>query len=157
MKLRRVADTITVVVGVVLVSVLMVRYVLPVRHPSRDIRIDETVGIDFGAAPRTLVLVLQEGCPACTSSMPFYRLVAERAPGDVQIVVTAPEDNAGIDVYLSSHDVVPDAVVLFGSGELPVSSTPTVLLADSGGLVTHAWVGVLSAAFQDDLLAVLSG
>ena len=156
-RLRLAADAITVVVGVVLVGVLVVPHVLPERHANREPRIDATIGIDFGAAPRTLILVLQEGCPACAISMPFYRSVVERAPADVQIVVAAPEDNVGIDAYLTRHGVMPDAVVLVGRDGVPASSTPTLLLANSSGLVTHAWVGVLSPAFEEDVLAALFG
>ena len=43
-------------------------------------RLDATaIGVDFRAARRTLILAIQEDCPACAASMPFYRQLTERA------------------------------------------------------------------------------
>ena len=87
--------------------------------------------------------------------MPFYRLIAARATADVQVVVAAPVRDAAIDQCLLEHGVEPDVIACRSDDVLPVSGTPTLLLADSAGLVKHAWVSVLSPVAEEDLLAGL--
>ena len=126
-----------------------------------EFRLDPTTtGIEFAAASHTLVLVVQQECPACAASMPFYRRITDRVDGDVQVVVAAPARNVGIRDYLGAHGVEPDSIVLLGpegNGALPVSMTPTLLLTDSSGRVLHAWVGKLSGETEEDLLVGLFG
>ena len=115
-------------------------------------------GIEFAAASYTLILVVQQECPTCAASMPFYRRITDRANGDVQVVVAAPARNVGIRRYLGAHGVEPDSIVLLGpegNEALPVSMTPTLLLTDSSGRVLHAWVGKLSREAEEDLLVGL--
>ncbi len=62
--------------------------------PFKDVRIDESVGIDFSAYPRTLMMVLHSECGYCHESVPFYRRVITRAV-DLQVVVVASSDDVG--------------------------------------------------------------
>lgn len=116
-----------------------------------------SIGIEFGAARRTLILAIQQDCPACTASMAFYRQLTDRATSDVRVVVAAPRENVQINEYLSTHGVEPDVVVHQASDTLPVSVTPTLLLVDAAGFVEHFWVGVLSSDAEEDLLTGLFG
>ena len=128
-------------------------------RPAEDgFRLDAAVtGIDFGAAPRTLILAIQQDCPACAASMPFYRRLTDRVTTDVQVVVAAGLGDVEIERYLSAYGIEPDAVVRRSSDTLPVSVTPTLLLVDATGLVEHFWVGLLSAPAEQDLLTGLFG
>ena len=157
MRLRRAVDAVTVAVGRVALALLILAW-LPQRTPQAP-RIDGTaVGIDFAAAPLTLILVLQESCPACAMSLPFYRRVVNHSVArEVQIVVAAPESDPPIDPYLSAHAVTPDSIVSVARDELPVLFTPTLLLVDAAGLVLHGWLGVLSPRLEDEVLAVIGG
>lgn len=122
------------------------------------IRLDaERLGIDFDAAPHTLILVLQEGCPGCAVSMPFYRRILDRSVSEMLVVVAAPKRDPPIRPYLASQEVVPDAVIGASRDDLPVPMTPSVVLVDSSGLVLHVWVGVLSSALEEEVLAVARG
>lgn len=149
-------------VGVVLAAGL----IIGIRHgDSRSVgnarngfRLDSAaIGVDFGAARRTLILAIQQDCPACAASMPFYRRLTGRATSDVRVVVAAPPGDVQIEQYLSAHGVEPDAVVHQGSDTLPVSVTPTLLLVDAAGFVEHFWIGVLSSAAREDLLKGVFG
>ena len=82
-------------------------------------------------------MAIQEGCPACEESLPFYRRVTvqDTKEDDVQIVVAVPDHNTGIAVYLESHQIEPDAVVfLTGPHQLPTSAAPNHL----GGIASRS-------------------
>ena len=101
--------------------------------------------------------MLQSECGYCQQSIPFYRRLLEHDTADVQIVVAAPPHDTGIEDYLASEWVNPDAVVFVEGGVLPVSGTPTLLLVDSEGLVTHAWIGLLDAGREAEVIDALFG
>ena len=154
-----------ILVGLVLTGVLFVRqgpsFFRDWQHPDwfmRDIVMEESrTGIDFSVAPRTLVMALQTDCQFCQESMPFYRRLLERDTSDVQIVVAAPSTDRGIGDYLASENVVPDSIVFVGPTSLPVSGTPTLLLADSEGLVTHLWFGQVAVESEAEVFDAVFG
>lgn len=145
----------------VVIAAVLLWTACPPRAAPREYRLDASItGIQFEAAGHTLILVVQQECPACGLSMPFYQRLTEQSTPDVQVVVAAPERNVDIEGYLRRHGVNPDAIVLLGpegAEALPVSVTPTLLLADSRGVVQHAWVGMMSRDAQEDLVNVLFG
>lgn len=102
-------------------------------------------------------MVIQSSCGYCQESAPFYRRIIERDAADVQVVVAAPSNDAGIDSYITETGLDPDSVVLVDRWRLPVPSTPTLLLVADDGLVTHAWVGMLDAEREAAVLDVLFG
>ena len=123
-----------------------------------DIVIEESLtGIDFSVAPRTLIIALQTDCQFCQESMPFYRRLLERDTSDVQMVVAAPSTDRGIGDYLASENIVPDSIVFVGPTSLPVSGTPTLLLADPEGVVTHLWLGQMAVESEAEIFEVLFG
>ena len=157
---RLLPDVLTVTVGVALIAILAQRYLVPIPHEARplpEVRISATLGIDFDASAQTLIVAVQEDCPACAESMPFYRRVIDSVTDDVQIAFAALGRSSTINEYLASHDVEPDVLVRPEWSELPVAGTPTLLVVDDGGLVTHAWIGVLDVEAEADVLRVLLG
>lgn len=116
----------------------------------------DTVNIDWSAADRTLVLSLHSECRFCTASLPFYRRLLD-ARGDVplQVVVTAPAEDAAIYTYLDDGGVRPDRVVTVEPGTLPIAGTPTLFLVDGSGVVTHVWPGQLGDEQETAVLDVL--
>lgn len=156
-KLQAAADAATVVLAVAAIVALAVVYwpESPTEPERFDVWIDESIGIDLANAPRTLIMVLDSGCRFCQESMPLYRRLLERDMSDVQIVVAAPLYDTGIEDYLASESVSPDSVVFVESGSLPVSSTPALLLVDGEGLVTHAWIGLLSTDREQEVFDAL--
>lgn len=159
MILGKLADAITVVVGVTLLVALGARYLSsgPVT-PGVGGHLDPAVGIDVAAGSQALVLALQSDCSFCQESMPFYRrLLVERNSGDLQIVVAAPSHDVGIGEYLAQEEFHPDDVVFVERGQLPVAGTPTLLVVDASGTVTHAWIGRLDAEQEAEVMSVLFG
>lgn len=120
-------------------------------------QLDASVGIDFGASSRTLVLFLRSDCVFCRASMSFYRQLASTNASGVRIVVAASAADAGIRRYLVSENLEPDMVVFAEEGELPVFGTPTLLVVDGKGVVMRSWVGWLDADGEAEVLRVLSG
>ncbi len=101
-----------------------------------------SLDIDFEQAPHTLVLFLQQGCPFCQDSLPFYRSLIDargRSGVPIQIAVAAPRRDIGIVDYLAELEFVPDLVAFTDAEDLPIRITPTLLLADSEGAVTRMW------------------
>lgn len=161
------ADALIVVVAVVVLGVIGIRYTsflgtpTDFRTPGAQAvgeRLDSvTVGIDFGAGAKTLVMALDSDCVFCQQSMPFYRRLLEADRADTQIVVaTSPDDRAIID-YLATERVNPDTVVFVEPGTLPVPGTPTLLLVDDQGLITHAWVGLLDDYREAEVISSIFG
>ena len=156
MNLSRLADGFTIVVAVVILGVIGARFIPNERAPVSiaDATIDgQAVGIDFAAAERTLVMVLQSDCPFCERSVPFY----ERLPrgGAAQIVIAAPLGDTDIESYRKL--IEPDELVFVEPGTLPVSGTPTLLLVDGEGRVDAAWIGVLDSEREAEVLDALGG
>ena len=52
---------------------------------------------------------------------------------------------------------VPDSIVFVGPTSLPVSGTPTLLLVDSEGVVTHLWLGQMAVESEAEIFEVLFG
>ncbi len=157
--LQAAADAATVLLAMAALVVLAVAYwpELPTEPESFDVRIDESTGIDPANASKTLIMALDSGCEFCQESMPFYRRLLEHDTLDVQIVVAALPYDTGIRDYLASESVSPDSVVFVESGLLPVSSTPALLLVDTEGLVTGAWIGLLNADREREVFDALFG
>ena len=102
-----------------------------------------------------LILALRSDCPFCQQSMPFCRRLLARDRAGARIVVAAPPRDTGIGDYLAAESVAPDSVVFPAPGALPVPGTPTLLLVDSSGLVTHAWIGLLNADREREVFDAL--
>ena len=73
------ADVATIVVGVVVIGIVGTRYLSPRTEPPNldtyvGIHVD-ALGIDLKQTAKTLVVAVQQGCPACEISMPFYQRI----------------------------------------------------------------------------------
>ena len=91
-------------------------------------------------------------------SLAFYRKLTGLQAAGVQIVFAAPEHNTNIEAYLESRDVHPDAVVFTSAGNTaPFFATPTLVIADQGGVISHAWVGSLAPDAEAEVLHELFG
>lgn len=167
-KLRLAADAATVAIAAVVIAVAADRYfgqrplttdqlaANPLATALLNAEIDPmSVGVDFRVAKRTAIVFVQQECPACIESLPFYRRLTNRDTDSVQIVFAAPRHNTDIESYLSSNNIIPDRVILVGPGQLPATATPTVMLVDEIGSVTHSWVGWLSDEAEREVLDAL--
>lgn len=167
-RLRIAVDLATGIAAIAIVAMAGRAFLLPLMvdapgsiiedHLSTGLQLEgAALGVDF-TDRTTLIMALQSDCGYCRESMPFYRrLLTQDRAGGVQVVVAAPARDTGISDYLASEGVTPDAVVLDRAGELPVSGTPTLLVVDSDGVVTHSWIGLLDAERESEVLGVLFG
>jgi hypothetical protein len=107
-------------------------------------------GVDYSRGP-TLLLVLSSTCRYCHESLPFYRqLVAERE--GFQVIAGSAESPETFSSYLRAANLSVDkAVKMEKSAWQGVSATPTLLVIDSNGRVSAAWVGLLSDEQQAEV------
>ena len=161
------ADVVLIAVGLIVAGTLLSRPSTPAGAIPTELLSEEDsfVGqpyafdqVDWTAAERTLVLSLDSECVFCTESIPFYRRVQAYDDADVQIVVVAPFYDQEMKDYLAAQDLQPDQVVIVNElNALPDSGTPTLLLVDRNGFVTHAWIGLLSSDREKEVLAAVFG
>ena len=158
--MRTAADAVTIVVGLAVLVALSVHYLTPrpdMPMPGVGVQLDgSSVGVDFTVGAPTLIMALSEDCIFCQESMPFYRRLTALDTARVQIVVAAPPHESGMAAYLASEGVTLDALIV-NTGALPVRGTPALLVVDTEGLVTHAWMGMLDSDREAEVLRVLFG
>lgn len=118
-------------------------------------RLNPSVGIDFSASPQTLIMVLSQDCQFCVESMPFYERLTNQDRTGTQMIVAALPTEPSLGQYLASRGVIPDAVVFVEPGQLPVLGTPTLLVADQSGVVTHSWIGMRRTGVEERVLQVV--
>ena len=149
------ADVATILLLVVAVAVLGARYFESSGEVEPGGYLGDSAGIDWSESDRTLVMALESTCPFCQRSVPFYRRLIAEAGNDVRIVAVAPPEDVGFKDFLTSGGLVPHVIAFVPRGVLPVSGTPTLLLVDDGGQVTHTWIGMLDATREDEVVAEL--
>lgn len=110
-------------------------------------------------AERHVVLVLSTTCPACQTSVPFYRRLAAAAAStsDGRFLVMSAQPEAEVEAWLETNGIHADEIVRernllqFGLG-----MTPSLLLVDRAGTVSGAMVGVLSAPEELQVMGYLT-
>lgn len=135
-------------------------------------RLPEIEGLDFRKAQQTLLLVVASNCRFCVESMPFYRKLitavtarhrmhsnADASTGlrDAQIVGLSTDESEVLRSYFDRHDVDPETLVSMPRGLLKLEGTPTLILADSSGVIKDVWLGRLDARGEADVSAKLLG
>lgn len=113
-------------------------------------------GVDWSINGRTLVLALKSGCRFCTESAPFYKeLLKKQAKSPVHLVAVFPENDPAAQSYLDTLGISINIVRQVPLDELFISGTPTILLVDSNGQVTDAWIGRLDPRREQEVLSEL--
>jgi len=114
-------------------------------------------GVDWGAAPVTVLLHISSTCHFCNESMPFYqRLAAVRhQPGSRMALVVSSQDPVSVmENHLVEENVAVDKVLHARLDSVGVRGTPTALILDSQGIVRRAFRGKLDASREKELLAI---
>lgn len=108
---------------------------------------------------QTLLLVLRNGCHFCSDSAAFYqRLAAERGiKTHAKLVAVLPGTGNDSRKYLDHLGVPIEEVRQAGLGALGVAGTPTLLLVNDKGVVTHSWRGQLPPQQEEEVINVLRG
>lgn len=130
------------------------------NQPAGEVWNVSNLPVDFAKARRTLVIGIRQGCPFCARSMPFYRelfrtrgLSAEK----IQIVVAVPERDEGIERYLASEGIQPDAILRLARSHLSIRVVPTLAVAGSDGVTISTFTGELAPAEENAVKSRLFG
>ena len=153
------ANVAIIAVALLLVVVVVKRFVLTPNHPApvEPIAAGTKIAlpdVEWAKSRQTLLVVLAQGCRFCSESVPFYQRLAKEAldHGDVQLVAVLPQTAAEGRKYLDDLNVPIKEVKQAELSSIHVTGTPTLILVDSQGVVTHAWVGKLPAEEEADVL-----
>jgi len=112
-------------------------------------------GVDWSRNGQTLVLAISTHCHFCTESTPFFRQIAKEKRKDIKLLAVLPESVAEGEQYLSREGVHVDRVSQLSLASAGIPGTPTMLLVDSGGVVTHFWAGKLDPPVQEQVMSLL--
>jgi hypothetical protein len=164
-KIELTANILIIVVAVLLIGVIAQRYLFaPSADPNRPTRVQPTVGTkinlpatDWSGQSKTLIIALQKGCRFCSESAPFYKRLQESVRDkNVKLVAVLPgtqEESAG---YLNQLGLTNLEVKQSPLNALQTSGTPTLILVNDKGEVTHFWVGKLPADKEDEVINQLN-
>jgi len=160
-KLDVLANVATVVACCIVSYVLLTRSAAPPMS-SADYKageqMDKLRDVDYSQAAQTLVMFVRSSCHFCTESMPFYERVAishAHTSGHLHIVALTGEPVETTAKYLADHSVAIDQVVPIDSNGSRFTGTPTLVLVDRNGTVTHAWRGKLNEERERELFQLL--
>jgi hypothetical protein len=104
-----------------------------------------------------VLLALSTSCRYCRESASFYRALAQSVDGAEDLVAVFPQGQAEVDDYLRDASVYIHVVPNLALVSLGVSSTPTLMLLSSTGVVQDVWMGRLNGRGQQEVLAKLRG
>lgn len=117
-------------------------------------------GIDYGVAPRTLVLLLSTKCHYCQESLPFYKRVIEeqrRNAQNVSLFAVFSNGEADVKEYKDRNQLDLKSVANVNASSISISGTPTLILVDAEGKVSDLWVGKLSPLDEDEVMRIFHG
>lgn len=105
----------------------------------------------------TVLVIVSSKCRYCIESLPLYRRLAEdSARNPFRLVFAGAEPLDTITGFLVANGH-PKPTILSLPPEIPVSVTPTLVLINSSGEITSAWLGRLTPKQEGSLFGVISG
>jgi hypothetical protein len=114
----------------------------------------------LGDAQLTALVVLSNTCIYCIESAGFYRRLAEletRAGGRFQTLFLGVGGASDAEQFASTHHLErAKARATPPDLQARVPGTPTLILIDARGRVTHSWVGKLSKPQEEEVVASVS-
>ncbi|HZQ17183.1 MAG TPA: hypothetical protein VFA90_00565 [Terriglobales bacterium] len=119
----------------------------------------ELRGVKWDIADKTLVMALSTACHFCEASTPFYRQLTRSKVVQAKrlaVIAVFPQEQKEAETYMKANEILATTVLSTPLQDLGASATPTLFLVDRTGKVEKMWVGVLSPAQQNDLLAALA-
>lgn len=112
--------------------------------------------VDWNANQKTLLLVLQKGCHFCSESMPFYKILAEKAKEKgVKIVAVLPNSREEGSQYLRENGVDIQEIKQAQLNSINVQGTPTLILVNEKGEITNSWIGKLPKDKEGEVVSNL--
>ncbi|HEX8091375.1 MAG TPA: hypothetical protein VF762_21150 [Blastocatellia bacterium] len=161
-KVELLSNIAIIVVALLLGVVLVKQYVLapPGRAEVKTVPAGTKISlpdVSWDGSRQTLLIVLSRGCHFCSESVPFYQRLAEevKSHGDVRLLAVLPQPPAEGQKYLDDLGVPLKDVKQAELSSIPVAGTPTLILVDSKGVVTDAWVGKLPSDKEAEVISKL--
>jgi thioredoxin-related protein len=164
-KIELIANVLIIVVAILLIGVIAQRYFFsPSTTLNQPARVQPAVGTkinlpdtEWSKQPKTLILALQKGCHFCSESAPFYQRLRESVQDkNVRLVAVLPGVQEESAAYLNELGLPNLEVKQSPLDTLQVSGTPTLILTNDKGEVTHFWVGKLSPEKEKEVLEQLT-
>lgn len=166
-RIAEIAANLATVFAAVLVSIVLLKvFVFP--HPAtRATRADvqqtqkgmnlksALPGVSWNKNGETLVMALSTQCHFCTESLPLFQRITRDPRPRIKTLALLPQTKADAELYLRKGGVRVDDIRQVTLSTIGVEGTPTLLLVDAAGNVTHVWYGKLSSDQENDLLAEL--
>lgn len=130
---------------------------IPPAAPGSELRVP---GIDWSSAPRHLVLLLSDECPACNAGTPFYATLAGEAvrlEPRVPVTVLSQRPDENVRSWLQTKGVAVDRILHVDRlGRHGFREVPAILIVDSGGRITDIMSRLLEPPDQARLVARLT-
>jgi hypothetical protein len=117
-------------------------------------------GIDYNAAPKTLVIMMSTKCKFCLASLPFYSQIGDRENamnGVLHIVAAFPNSSEEVNRFAAENFFPIETVAGLNLEEVGLRYTPTLVLVDNGGTILDTWVGQLTQEGEQSVLGKLVG
>lgn len=161
-KVELISNVAIIVVALLLGAVLVKQYILgsPGRAEVKTVAAGTKISlpdVSWDTSRQTLLIVLSRGCHFCSESVPFYQRLAEevKSRGDVRLLAVLPQPPAEGQKYLADLGVPLKDVKQAELSSIQVAGTPTLILVDSKGVVTDAWVGKLPSDKEAEVVSKL--
>jgi thioredoxin-related protein len=158
-KLEIVANVSIIVVAIV-VCVAAVRYFRTKasgsKAPTPAIAAGTKINLpneDWARNRQTLLLALSTQCKYCSASAEFYQRLVNSASSNTKLVAVLPQPREESQEYLTGLKLTIKDIQQVSPPSLGVRATPTLILVDSTGIVTNAWVGQLPPDKEKEVLS----
>ncbi len=147
MKLIEKIANIAVIVGVVVFLFVVVRgefnkHKQSGNSPRALVGTSVTLpGTQLNQVHNSLLVAISTTCHFCKDSLPFYKTLAEKTKGKIDVIAVFPQPVAEAQSFLQQAQVAPSSVVSADLGKIGVQGTPTMLLVNPQGKVLEEWLG----------------
>lgn len=148
-KVELTANLLIIAVAILLIGFIAQRYFVaapskpPTKSPAAGRKLS-VPDVDFSTNDKNLFVVLQKGCRFCSESAEFYKkLIAETKGKNVKIVAILPQPKQEAEEYLNGLGIQGIEVRQSQLDSLDVGGTPTLIITNKLGEVSHFWIGKL--------------
>lgn len=112
--------------------------------------------VEWQSSQKTLLLVLQKNCKYCTESMPFYKILVQKASEKgVKVIAVLPNSLEESNQYLKENGVQIQEIRQTSLNTVNVRGTPTLMLLNEKGEVSNSWVGKLFPDKEQEVISQL--
>jgi len=117
----------------------------------------QPAGIDYNAAPQTLLLLMNTECHYCEVSLPFYKKLATSSSivNNTKMVALFPNPQTKVGDYAQKNELNFQTISSPDFQLLKMLGTPTLILTNSKGEILDFWIGKLSAESEQEVLKAL--